>query len=147
MGGCFVWGRHGGPLLLVAGGSGVVPLMAMVRHRAARGSEVDTRLLFSSRGWDDIIYRDELQRLTGDGLTVVHTLTRVAAARLGGLRAPDRRGMLAEVARARAAPAHLRLRADAIRRGVAEALVQLGHEPQRDQDRALRTDGKLRWTN
>src|ERR671930_585155 len=60
VGGYFVWEpSQGGPLLLVAGGSGVVPLMAMIRHRAATGSDVDTRLLFSSRGWEDVIYRDE----------------------------------------------------------------------------------------
>ena len=60
VGGYFVWEPpDGGPLLLVAGGSGVAPLMAMIRLRAATGSDVDTRLLFSSRGWDDIIYRDE----------------------------------------------------------------------------------------
>jgi ferredoxin-NADP reductase len=54
----------------------VVPLMAMIRARAAAGSDVDTRLLFSSRNWEDVIYREELERLGGDGLTVVHTLTR-----------------------------------------------------------------------
>ena len=76
VGGYFVWEPpDGGPLLLVAGGSGVAPLMAMIRLRAAAGSDVDTRLLLSSRGWDDIIYRDELERLNGNGLTVVHTLT------------------------------------------------------------------------
>ena len=76
VGGYFVWEpSHGGPLLLVAGGSGVVPLMAMIRARAAAGSDAETRLLFSSRGWDDAIYRDELERLRGNGLRVVHTLT------------------------------------------------------------------------
>ena len=74
VGGYFVWEpSEGGPLLLVAGGSGVVPLMAMIRHRTAAGSDADTRLLFSSRGWDDVIYREELERLNGNGLTVVHT--------------------------------------------------------------------------
>ena len=77
IGGYFVW-EAGGPLLLVAGGSGVVPLMAMIRHRARTGSRVPTRLLFSSRGPDEIIYRDELDRLAaaGDGFEVAHTLTR-----------------------------------------------------------------------
>src|SRR6266702_6986623 len=76
VGGYFVWEPPlGGPLLLVAGGSGVAPLMAMIRLRAAAGSDVDNRLLLSSRGWGDIIYRDELQRLNGNGLTVTHTLT------------------------------------------------------------------------
>jgi ferredoxin-NADP reductase len=79
VGGYFVWepGR-GGPLLLVAGGSGVVPLMAMLRHRAATGSQVPARLLYSSRTQEDVIFREELERLAaaGDGLTVTHTLTR-----------------------------------------------------------------------
>ena len=79
IGGWFVWGpEDGGPLLLVGGGSGVVPLMAMTRHRAATGSDVPVRLLLSSRTWDDVIYRDELAQLAGrnDGFEVVHTLTR-----------------------------------------------------------------------
>ena len=80
IGGYFTWqAQAGGPLLLVAGGSGIVPLMAMLRHRAAVGSAVPTRLLYSSRSPDEIIYRDELERLApGDPvLAVIHTLTRV----------------------------------------------------------------------
>ena len=79
IGGWFVWdAADGGPLLLVGGGSGVVPLMAMARHRAAAGSDAPTRLLLSSRSWEDVIYRDELDALAarGDGFEVVHTLTR-----------------------------------------------------------------------
>jgi ferredoxin-NADP reductase len=78
IGGYFVWeAALGGPLLLIAGGSGVVPLMAMLRHRARAGSDVPTRLLFSSRSFDEIIYREELDGLAaGDGLGVIHTLTR-----------------------------------------------------------------------
>jgi ferredoxin-NADP reductase len=77
IGGFFVWEPpQGGPLLLVAGGSGVVPLMAMIRARNAAGSDAETRLLLSSRGWDDVIYRDELERFDGDDIRVVHTLTR-----------------------------------------------------------------------
>ena len=79
IGGYFVWeAALGGPLLLVAGGSGIVPLMAMLRHRAAVGSTVPTRLLYSSRSYEDIIYRDELDRLVRSSarLEVVHTLTR-----------------------------------------------------------------------
>ena len=69
--------QDGGPLLLVAGGSGLVPLMAMVRHRAAHSSTVDTRLLLSARSSDDVLYRDELARLAaGDGLAVHRTFTR-----------------------------------------------------------------------
>src|SRR5437660_5878105 len=80
IGGYFVWEvQMGGPLLLVAGGSGIVPLMAMLRHRAAIGSTVPTRLLYSSRSLDVVIYRDELDRLVKSStmLEVVQTLTRV----------------------------------------------------------------------
>ena len=80
IGGYFVWEAHmGGPLLLVAGGSGIVPLMAMLRHRAAVGSTVPTRLLYSSRSPDEVIYRDELDRLISSTtmLEVVETLTRM----------------------------------------------------------------------
>ncbi len=79
IGGYFVWEeRLGGPLLLIAGGSGIVPLMAMIRHRRAVGSTIPTRLLVSSRTYEDIIYRDELERLVGTNmaLEVIHTLTR-----------------------------------------------------------------------
>lgn len=74
----FIWrSDRGGPLLLIAGGSGVAPLMAMLRHRAATMSSVPAVLICSSRTAADIIYRAELDRLAGDGsgLRVVHTLT------------------------------------------------------------------------
>src|SRR5436305_8892070 len=80
IGGYFVWEAHmGGPLLLVAGGSGIVPLMAMLRHRAAVGSTVPTRLLYSSRSPEEVIYRDELDHLVESStmLEVVQTLTRM----------------------------------------------------------------------
>src|SRR5712671_1516034 len=79
IGGYFVWSADvGGPLLLVAGGSGICPLVAMLRHRAARTSQVPTRLLYSSRSLEDVIYRDELDALVAhaDGLEVFYTLTR-----------------------------------------------------------------------
>ena len=79
IGGWFVWeAKDGGPLLLVGGGSGVVPLMAMIRHRAAVGSEVPARLVYSSRSYEEVIYREELEKLAAgdDGLEVIHTLTR-----------------------------------------------------------------------
>jgi ferredoxin-NADP reductase len=74
-----VWeDEPGGPVLLLAGGSGIAPLMSMLRHRAATGSEVRTRLLYSSRALGDVIYREELDRLAADGagLEVSLTLTR-----------------------------------------------------------------------
>ena len=79
IGGYFVWkpGDHR-PLLLVAGGSGIVPLMAMIRHHAATSAAANVRLLYSSRSIDDVVYRDELATLSagGLGLQVFHTLTR-----------------------------------------------------------------------
>ncbi|HEV3274091.1 MAG TPA: FAD-binding oxidoreductase, partial [Candidatus Dormibacteraeota bacterium] len=79
IGGYFVWEvALGGPLLLVAGGSGICPLMAMLRLRQAAAGAIPTRLLYSSRSLEDVIFRDELDRLvaTGSGLEVIHTLTR-----------------------------------------------------------------------
>jgi ferredoxin-NADP reductase len=83
IGGYFVWeAALGGPLLLVAGGSGIVPLMSMIRHRRAAGSTVPTPLLYSSRTFEDVIYARELDRLQneGSGLQVFHTLTRAQPA-------------------------------------------------------------------
>jgi ferredoxin-NADP reductase len=79
IGGYFVWeaSRHE-PLLLVAGGSGIAPLMSMLRHRAASNAPSGARLVYSSRSWEDVIYRDELERLSSAaaGPQVIHTLTR-----------------------------------------------------------------------
>ena len=79
IGGYFVWEPGlGGPLLLVAGGSGVVPLMAILRERVATGDPTPVTLLYSSRAIGEVMYRDELARLSagGDGIRVAHTLTR-----------------------------------------------------------------------
>jgi ferredoxin-NADP reductase len=122
----------GGPLLLVAGGSGVAPLMAMIRLRAHAGSEVDTRLLLSSRDWDDIIYRDELQRLNGDRLTVVHTLTSSQPPGWAGYARRVDAGMLAEVGPGPEQRPHVYVCGPTpFVEAVAEALVHLGHQPQR----------------
>ena len=76
IGGWFVWDTSdGGPLLLVAGGSGVVPLRAILRHRQRAGSDVPARLLYSSRTVADIIYHSELDQYR-DGVEVSYTLTR-----------------------------------------------------------------------
>src|SRR6266852_6471600 len=101
IGGYFVWeARMGGPLLLVAGGSGIVHLMAMLRHRAAVGSTVPTRLLYSSRSYEEVIYRDELEHLVRSStlLEVVHTLTRVQPSGWTGYRRRIDTEMLREVA-------------------------------------------------
>jgi ferredoxin-NADP reductase len=73
IGGYFVWEDDGRPVFMVGGGSGVVPLMAMIR--SSSGS-TPMRLLYSSRTFEDVIYRQELENRGGDNLQVFHTLTR-----------------------------------------------------------------------
>ena len=133
IGGWFVWDAAlGGPLFLVGGGSGVVPLMAMARHRAAAGSDAPARLLLSSRTWEDVIYRDELGRLTDGGLEVVHTLTRAQPAGWNGFARRVDADMLAEVAWAAAdRPQIFVCGPTAFVETVASALVGLGHDPAR----------------
>jgi ferredoxin-NADP reductase len=133
VGGYFVWEpSHGGPLLLVAGGSGIAPLMAMIRTRDAAASDAETRLLLSSRGWDDVIYRDELERLRGDGLSVVHTLTRSQPPGWTGYARRVDAEMLAAVGPGPAElPRIFVCGPTPFVEAVAEALVQLGHEPHR----------------
>jgi ferredoxin-NADP reductase len=107
IGGYFVWDvSEGGPLLLVAGGSGIVPLMAMLRHRAAALADMrerhalPARLLYSSRRWSDVIYRAELEQLAGgdDSVQVTHTITREPPPEWNGFHRRIDRAMLAEVA-------------------------------------------------
>ena len=77
IGGYFIWEESvGGPLLLIAGGSGVAPFRAMLRHWSAAHSSVPTRLLYSSRSLDDLIYRGELLDGAYDGVEVRIALTR-----------------------------------------------------------------------
>jgi ferredoxin-NADP reductase len=135
IGGYFVWeAKDGGPLLLVGGGSGVVPLMAMLRHRAAVGSDVPTRLLYSSRSYKEIIYREELENLVArDGsLEVTHTLTR---SRPEGWSGYDRRidaEMLGEVAwTPDEIPLAFVCGPTPLVEAVGSALVGLGHDPAR----------------
>jgi ferredoxin-NADP reductase len=86
LGGHFIWSiEDGGPLLLAGGGSGVVPLMSMLRYRRNEKSGVPVVLIFSARTWDDVIFRDELLELDGrkDGFELILTLTREAPRRKG----------------------------------------------------------------
>jgi len=79
IGGYFVWeATMDEPLLLIAGGSGVVPLMSMIRHRAAAGAKNPTSMLYSSRSFEDIIYNSDLEKLraANHGMQIFHTLTR-----------------------------------------------------------------------
>ena len=135
IGGYFAWDvSRGGPLFLVAGGSGIVPLMAMLRHRAAVGSQIPARLLYSSRAYDDIIYRDELDRLSaGDANPeVIHTLTRSQPPGWNGLNRRIDPMMLAEVAWSPKAMPHIFVCGPTrLVESVATALVGLGHDPAR----------------
>ena len=98
VGGYFVWDPvDGGPLMLLAGGSGIVPLRAMLRHRAREESPVPVRLLYSSRSWSDVIYRAELDQ-HAPGVAVIHALTREQPAGWTGYARRVDRQMLTEVA-------------------------------------------------
>jgi ferredoxin-NADP reductase len=135
IGGYFVWeASMGGPLLLVAGGSGIVPLMAMIRHRAAVSSTVPTRLLYSSRSYEDIIYRDELDHLvrSSTGLEVIHTLTRTQPPGWSGYRRRIDADLLRDVAwPADQHPLVYICGPSPFVGTVATGLVTLGHEPRR----------------
>jgi ferredoxin-NADP reductase len=101
VGGYFIWSVGvGGPLLLVAGGSGITPLMAMLRHRARQASSIPTRLVYSARSLDEVIFYEELQSLAnrGNGFEVFYTLTRSQPAGWTGFSRRIDREMLAEVA-------------------------------------------------
>jgi ferredoxin-NADP reductase len=138
IGGHFAWSvRDGGPLMLVGGGSGIVPLMAMLRHRAAASDavrrELPARLLYSSRSWRELIFRDELARLAADDptLEVIHTLTREPPAEWTGFHRRIDMPMLMEVGYPPSAHPHLFVCGPTpLVEAVAEALVSLGHAPQ-----------------
>jgi ferredoxin-NADP reductase len=135
IGGYFVWEvALGGPLLLVAGGSGICPLMAMLRLRHTAGSTAPTRLLYSSRSFEDVIFRNELDTLAAmdAGLEVTHTLTRSRPTDWTGLRRRIDTAMLTEVAwPAAQRPLIFVCGSTPLVESVAESLVQLGHEPAR----------------
>jgi ferredoxin-NADP reductase len=135
IGGYFAWDvDRGGPLLLVAGGSGVVPLMAILRHRAATGSHIPTRLLYSSRTFDEIIYREEIARLTAanGALKVTHTLTRSQPPNWTGYRRRIDESMLAENAwPPTERPLAYVCGPTRLVEAVASTLVELGHDPAR----------------
>ncbi len=135
LGGYFTWTvEQGGPLALVAGGSGVVPLMAMVRHRTAQASRIPTHLLCSWRSAEDVIYRNELARLAarGDGLEVTHTLTRAAPAGWRGhTRRIDREMLLEVLPGPGARPITYVCGPTPMVESIATLLVSLGHVPER----------------
>lgn len=139
IGGYFVWDardgkNNGSPVFLVAAGSGIAPLMAMIRHRANWGNKVPTKLLYSSRSYDDVIYRDELDHISANdsSLRVIHTLTRGQPQNWTGYGRRIDRSMLVETAWL---PAEEPLAFICGPTGVVEAvatyLLELGYEPER----------------
>ena len=135
IGGYFTWEEaDGGPLFLVGGGSGVVPLMAMIRHRVVVDRAVPTRLLYSSRSFEEIIYREELENLVArDGsLAVFHTLTRSRPEGWSGYHGRINAETLAEVAWSPGEnPLAFVCGPTSFVEGVADALVSVGHDPAR----------------
>jgi ferredoxin-NADP reductase len=135
IGGYFVWeAQLGGPLLLVAGGSGIVPLMAMLRHRQATGSTIPTRLLSSSRSYEEIIYREELDQLSAHDTTleIYHTLTRTQPPNWTGYHRRIDQALLREVAwTPEQHPLTYVCGPTSLVESVAAELVVLGHDPAR----------------
>jgi ferredoxin-NADP reductase len=132
VGGHFTWRvQDGGPLLLVGGGSGLVPLVAMLRHHAARSSDVDARLLVSARSEDDLLYRDELRTLgERPSVDVRVTLTRSPPdGWTGWSRRVDGDMLTAIGPAARDRPRVFVCGPTAFVERVADLLVELGHDP------------------
>jgi ferredoxin-NADP reductase len=132
IGGYFVWEEKlGGPLFLLAGGSGVVPLRAMLRHYLATRSTVPVRLLYSARSLGDVIYHDELQRMVDDHrLDIRFTLTREQPPGWRGYSRRIDEPLLAEVAfPADEHPLVYICGPTAFAESAADALVALRHDP------------------
>jgi ferredoxin-NADP reductase len=128
VGGWFVWdASQGGPLWLIGGGSGVVPLMAMLRHRERAGSDAEARMLLSAQRRQDVIYRAELE-----SFDVTYTYTREAPAGWTGYARRVDREMLAETGFApEQRPRIFVCGPTGFVEGVAGELVALGHGPDR----------------
>jgi ferredoxin-NADP reductase len=138
IGGYIVWdprnaGTDGAPLFLAPGGSGIAPLMSMIRHRASAGNKVPTRLLYSSRSYEEVIYREELDRLSHDPtLRVIHTLTGRRPPNWMGYGRRIDRAMLADTAwRPTEKPLAFTCGPTAFVETVATHLGELGYEPGR----------------
>jgi ferredoxin-NADP reductase len=132
IGGYFVWEpKNGGPLLLLAGGSGVVPLGSILRHRERTGSTVPVRLLYSSRTLNDVIYRAEFDQ-PASGVEVIHTLTRNQPPGWSGYARRVDAALLAEVAWPTAAmPLAYACGPTSFVEALSQALVQAGYPPER----------------
>lgn len=135
IGGYFVWDETmGGPLMLIAGGSGVVPLMAMLRHRNTVGSTVPTHLLYSARSYEEILYRDELDSLgsRGTDVKVTYTLTRAVPANWTGYHRRVDNDLLRDVAWSGAEyPLAYTCGPTQFVETVAQDLLSLGYKPER----------------
>jgi ferredoxin-NADP reductase len=135
IGGWFAWeAREGGPLLLVAGGSGIAPLMAMIRHHKAASSETPVRLLFSSRSYEEVIFREELESFAAgnNAVRITHTLTRSTPPDWTGYARRIDEDMLGEVAFSpEERPLAFVCGPTPLVEAVATALVGLGHDPTR----------------
>ena len=133
VGGYFVWKESlGGPLLLVAGGSGIVPLRAMLRHHRAIASAVHVRLLYSARALEEVVYRDELMRMDGHEIDIRFTLTRQQPENWRGYSRRIDRELLEDVAWSPAErPAVYVCGPTGFVEAASSALVELGHEPGR----------------
>jgi len=139
IGGYFVWNAReeksdGSPLFLVAGGSGIVPLMAMIRHRANSNSKVPTKLLYSSRSYAEVIYREELDHISANdsSLHVIHTLTKRQPQNWMSYGRRIDRAMLADTAwRPAEKPIAFTCGPTALVETVANHLLELGYEPER----------------
>jgi ferredoxin-NADP reductase len=130
IGGHFSWSAdEGGPLLLVAGGSGLAPLMAMLRHRAARASEAPVTFLVSARTDEDLLYRDELAAIgPSAGLRIEYTYTRSGPPGWTGWARRVDAAMLAELSPSATARCFICGPTPFVER-VAELLVEGGHDP------------------
>ena len=133
IGGYFVWtAAMGGPLCLIAGGSGIAPLMAMLRHKQKLNARASTLLLYSSRAPEDIIYRKELEAMArhDPDLRIIHALTRWLPQNWTGHRGRIDKALLAD---ADFSPAHnpqiFVCGPTPFVEDVSRFLVELGHQP------------------
>lgn len=133
IGGYFVWeATDRRPVLLVGGGSGVVPLMSMLRHHAALDDESEMHLLYSARTQDDVLYRDELDSLVGGRRSVTITLTREPGSQWRGHRGRVGAELLGEAGWLPAAEPYCYVCGPTpFVETAADALVALGHAPMR----------------
>jgi ferredoxin-NADP reductase len=139
IGGYFVWDAGGtaSPLLLAAGGSGIVPLRSILRHRERAGATVPARLLYSVRSLPDVIYRDEIDRYASDGVSVTYALTRNQPPGWTGHRGRVDSALLADVAWPKSGgpvtdePVAYVCGPTAFVESIAEGLTKLGYAPRR----------------